>query len=120
MGNVLVLIGGVALLVLASFDVLATTVTLGTRAGLFTRRVLGSSWRGLLWVGMVDRPDPEFGSARPAAHLSRGQSVGRPAFSWRWSAFRSSCTSGAFPVCSAGRLPLRCRAVLTRPTWLNA
>lgn len=44
----LMAVGGVSLLALVSLDVLATTLTIGTRAGPFTRRVLGLAWRVLL------------------------------------------------------------------------
>lgn len=50
----LMVVGGVALLVLVSLDVLATTLTIGTRAGPFTRRVLGVAWRVLLRVHRRD------------------------------------------------------------------
>jgi hypothetical protein len=47
-GDLLLLVAGVALLVLVAVDVLATTLTIGTTAGPFTRRVLGLAWRGVL------------------------------------------------------------------------
>jgi hypothetical protein len=48
MGEMLLLVLGVALLALVTLDVLATTLTIGTSAGPFTRRVLGLAWRLLL------------------------------------------------------------------------
>ena len=48
MGDLLLLVAGVALLVLVAVDVLATTLTIGTTAGPFTRRVLGLAWRAVL------------------------------------------------------------------------
>jgi hypothetical protein len=45
---------GVALLVVVVVDVLATTLTIGTHAGPFTRRVLGWAWRGLLRLHRQD------------------------------------------------------------------
>jgi hypothetical protein len=46
--DLLLLFAGVVLLVLVALDVLATTLTIGTSAGPFTRRVLGLAWRVLL------------------------------------------------------------------------
>jgi len=49
---------GVALLLGVGVDVLSTTLTIGTHAGPFTRRVLGLAWRGLL---RLHRRDSEAG-----------------------------------------------------------
>jgi hypothetical protein len=45
---------GVALLLVVLVDVLSTTLTIGTHAGPFTRRVLGLAWRGLLRLHRQD------------------------------------------------------------------
>jgi hypothetical protein len=47
-GNGLLIAAGVVLLGLVAVDVLATTLTIGTTAGPFTRRVLGLAWRVML------------------------------------------------------------------------
>jgi hypothetical protein len=46
--ELLLVVAGGALLALVAVDVVATTLTIGTSAGPFTRRVLGPAWRLLL------------------------------------------------------------------------